>query len=322
MIIVLLIWALLSRRGSTAGWGDIRQGLWINLIRWAASNVRPSTHVKSWRPNILVLAGSPTKRWYLIDLSDALSSKRGLLTIATILPEATPAQRKQQLAETVREHLATRKVKALVRVVSAPTAYVGASVLVEAYGLGALVPNTVLLGDGETTSDPDEYATMIRRIHEASRHVVVVRADEDTTFGDRRRIDIWLGSMRDNGALMITLADTLRTSKSWRKATITVRMVVRDREAEDEVANNLRTIFTTARLDVDVEVIVDARPTAAVISQRSASADLTMIGLPNPSNYPDDFADRLTSALEGIDAPTPVMFVLASDDIDLAAILA
>ena len=322
VIIILLIWVLLARRGSQAGWGDIRQGLWINLIRWAASQIRPSTDVKSWRPNILVLAGSPTKRWYLIDLANALSSKRGLLTIATILPESTPAQRKQNLAETVREHLADRKVRALVRVVSAPTAYVGASVLVEAYGLGALMPNTVLLGDGETTSNPDEYATMITRIHEASRHVIIVRADDDTTFGERRQIDIWLGSMRDNGALMMTLADTMRTSKSWRKASITVRMVVAERDAQHEVAGNLRSIFSAARLDVGVDVIVDSRAPSVVIAERAASADLTMIGLPNPSNHPDDFAESLASTLAAINLTTPVMFVLASDDIDLEAILA
>ncbi len=209
MAVVTVIWGLLNRRRARAQWGDIRQGLWINLIRWAAAHIRPSTHAKSWRPNILVLAGSPTKRWYLIDLANTLSHDRGLLTIATILPEPAPSQRKRHLAETVREHLAERKVDALVRVVSAPTPYVGASVLVEAYGLGGLVPNTVLLGDGETTSDADEYATMIHHFHDAGRNVVVVRAADDTTFGDRRRIDVWLRSMRDNGALMIMLANTL-----------------------------------------------------------------------------------------------------------------
>ena len=164
LAIVIAIWGLLNRRRARAQWGDIRQGLWINLIRWAAAHIRPSTHAKGWRPNILVLAGSPTKRWYLIDLANAMSHGRGLLTIATIVPDPTPSQRKRHLAETVREHLAERKVDALVRVVSAPTPYVGASVLVEAYGLGGLVPNTVLLGDAETTSDAGEYAAMIRRI--------------------------------------------------------------------------------------------------------------------------------------------------------------
>ena len=321
MAVVIAIWGLLNRRRARAQWGDIRQGLWINLIRWAAAHVRPSLHAKSWRPNILVLAGSPTKRWYLIDLANDLSHDRGLLTIATILPEPAPSQRKRQLAETVREHLSERKVDALVRVVSAPTPYVGASVLVEAYGLGGLVPNTVLLGDGETTSDADEYATMLRRIHDAGRNVVVVRAPDDTTFGRRRQIDVWLRSMRDNGALMIMLANTLRGSKSWRKSTITVRMVAAKEEAAIEIAANLRSLFAKARLVVDVDVIVDTRRAREVIGERSGSADLTLIGLPDPCAHPDDFPERLSGMLSQIETATPVAFVLASNDVDLEAIL-
>lgn len=321
MAIVLAIWGLLNRRRARAQWGDIRQGLWINLIRWAAGHIRPSTHAKSWRPNILVLAGSPTKRWYLIDLANALSHDRGLLTIATILPEPAPSQRKRQLAETVREHLAERKVDALVRVVSAPTPYVGATVLVEAYGLGGLVPNTVLLGDGENTSDAEEYATMIRRIHDAGRNIVVVRAPDDTTFGQRRRIDVWLRSMRDNGALMIMLANTLRASKSWKKATVTVRMIAAKEEAAAEIDANLRALFAKARLVVDVDVIVDSRPTATVIGERSGSADLSLIGLPDPCTHLDDFPARLSALLSAIETSTPVAFALASNDVDLEAIL-
>ncbi len=321
IVIVIMIWGLLSRRRAHAQWGDIRQGLWINLIRWAAAHIRPATHAKGWRPNILVLAGSPTKRFYLIDLANTLSHDRGLLTIATILPEPAPAQRKRQLAETVREHLAERKVDALVRVVSAPTPYVGASVLVEAYGLGGLVPNTVLLGDGETTSDASEYATMIHRIHDAGRNVVVVRAEDDTTFGNRRQIDVWLHSMKDNGAMMIMLANTLRGSKSWRKATISVRMIVAKQEAVEGISANLKTIFTNARLVVDVDVIVDGRPTGQVIGERAGAADLSLIGLPDPCAHPDDFPQRFSEMLSGIQTTTPVAFVLASNDVDLASIL-
>ncbi len=321
LIAIVVLWVLLSRRRARARWGDIRQLLWLTLVRWAAGHIRPSTHARSWRPNILVLAGSPTKRWYLIDLANALSHNRGLLTIATIMPESAPTERKRHLAETVREHLAERKVDALVRVVSAPSSYVGASVLVEAYGLGGLVPNTVLLGDGETTSDPGEYATMLVRLHDAGRNVVVVRAADDTTFGDRRRIDVWLSSMRDNGTLMITLANTMRASRSWRKATLRVRMVVTNDDAAREVAANLRSMFAQARLVAEVDVIVDDRPVTTVIGERSASTDLTLVGLPDPCAHPDDFAERLHKLLSTVDTPSPIAFVLASNDVDLTALL-
>ena len=321
VLFVSLIWALLNRRRSKVRWGDIRQGIWINLVRWAASHVRRSTDSKNWRPNILVLAGSPTKRWYLIELANALSQSRGLLTVATILPEPAPSQRKRQLAETVRDHLSERDVNALVRVVSAPSPYVGASVLVEAYGLGSLMPNTVVLGDGETTSDPDEYATMVQRIHDAGRNVVVVRAPDDTTFGERKQIDVWLRSIRDNGALMIVLADTLRSSKLWRRSKVTVRMVVPLQAAAEEVTENLRELFTTARIRVEIDVIVDERPVHEVIGERAESADLTLVGLPDPCVDQDGFAHRLEATLTLVSTERPVAFVLGSNDVDLEALL-
>jgi amino acid transporter len=313
------IWTLLNRRRARARWGDIRQGLWINLIRWGAGHIRPSTHAKGWRPNILVLAGSPTKRFHLIDLAHDLSHGRGLLTIATILPEPTPSPRKRQLAETVREHLAERNVKALVRVVSAPTPYLGASVLVEAYGLGGLVPNTVVLG--VTSGEPAEYTVMIRRIHEAGRNIVVLRSAGVETFGDRRRIDVWLRSMRDNGALMLTLANTLKSSAAWKRATITLRMVVASDEARAGVEANLRDVLTKARLDVDVDVIADPRPVGEVIAGLSSWADLTMVGLPDPCVHEDDFGDRFDALLARVSTERSVAFVLASNDVDLSALL-
>jgi amino acid transporter len=318
---VLAIWGILSRRQARARWGDIRQGLWLALVRWSATHIRPSVHTKSWRPNILVLAGSPTKRWYLIDLANGLSHNRGLLTVATILPDPTPSERKKHLAETLRDHLAERDVDALVRVVSAPSSYIGASVLVEAYGLGGLVPNTVLLGDGETTSDPVEYATMIKRLHDAGRNVILVRADEGTDFGSRRSIDVWLSSMRDNGALMITLANTLRAARSWRKATITIRMIVESEEAVEEVARNLRSLLAQARLVAGVDVIADARPVPEVISDGFGSPDLILIGLPDPCQHADDFSAPLAEMLASIHTTSPTAFVLASNDVDLEALL-
>ncbi len=320
--IVVAIWTLLRRRNSRARWGDIRQGMWVSIVRWAAGHVRPSTHAKSWRPNILVLAGSPTKRWYLIDLANSLSSNRGLLTIATILPDPTTHERKRQLAETVREHLSERDVDALVRVVSAPSPYVGASVLVEAYGLGGLVPNTVVLGDGETTSDPAEYAEMIERFHQAGRNIVVVRAADDTTFGDHRHIDVWLSSIRDNGALMITLANTMKASRGWRKAMVTIRMVVASPEAAAGVRRNLEGVLSTARLTAELDVIVDGRAITTVIAETSTPADLTFVGLPDPCTHGDDFAERLDAMLSSSDLHRPTAYVLSSNDVDLKELMA
>jgi len=317
--VVAVIWTLLSRRRARARWGDIRQGLWITLIRWGAGHIRPAAHAKGWRPNILVLAGSPTKRFRLIELANNLSHGRGMLTVATIMPDATPTARKQQLAETVREHLAERDVRALVRVVSAPSPYVGASVLVEAYGLGGLVPNTVLMG--ATSSEPAEFTAMIRRMHDAGRNVVLLRAVDDVGFGDRRRIDVWLRSVRDNGALMLMLAYALKASGPWKHATITLRMIVGSEEARLAADANLRAMLSTARLDVEVDVIADDRPVGDVIAGLSSAADLTLVGLPDPCIHVDEFGQRFDAVVANVSMERSVAFVLASNDVDLEAIL-
>ena len=98
-------------------------------------------------------------------------------------------------------------------------------------------------------------------------------------------------------------------------------MIAAKQEAADGIAGNLRAIFAAARLVVDVDVIVDERPTSIVIGERSGSADLSLIGLPDPCAHPDDFPERLARLLSEIETPTPVAFVLASNDVDLEAIL-
>ena len=48
---------------------------------------------RTWKPNLLVLSGSPTNRWYLIELASAISQDRGFVTVAAVVPEETPRER-------------------------------------------------------------------------------------------------------------------------------------------------------------------------------------------------------------------------------------
>ena len=226
------------------------------------------------------------------------------------------------MALTIREHLEERSVEALVRVVSAESPYKGAGLLVEAYGLGSLVPNTIMLGDGETTKDKAEYASMVARIHEANRNVVIVRAPESYTFGARKRIDVWLHGLRGNGSLMLTLAHLLATSLEWRHSKIYLRMIVKNREGAEDARTNLVALIDTARIAADVEVIVDERPALSVIAEVSRRSDIAFLGLPTPNE--DDhtaFAATLAELQSKTSAIPAVAFLLASSDGELQHIL-
>jgi amino acid transporter len=321
-VIVLGVYLWLKRQGLQSTWGDVRQGVWQAMIRWGLFNLRAETEARSWRPHFLVLAGNPEKRWYLIDLANTISHDRGILSVATILPaSAATTDRKKNLADTIRDHMEERGVDALVRVVSAPTPYQGAATLVEAYGMGYLVPNTVLLGDGETTNDPIEYAQMVASIYRANRNVVIVRADADRVFGHRRHVDVWWQSMRGNGSLMVTLGHLVSSSLTWSKGGLNVRMIVKDQEGAAGARSNLADLISSTRMVANVDVIVDDRPPLDVIGATSTTADLTFIGLPRPTDDIEEFTAHLRSLLERTRHLPAVAYVLAAQEVEFDRIL-
>ncbi len=320
-VIVLAVYLWLKRQGLRSTWGDVRQGVWQAMIRWGLFNLRADTEARSWRPHFLVMAGNPEKRWYLIDLANTISHDRGILSVATILPGSASTKRKDNLAATIRDHLEERDVDALVRVVSAPSPYQGAVTLVEAYGMGYLVPNTVLLGDGETTQDPLEYAQMIASFYRANRNVVIIQADAKRLFGERRHIDVWWQSMRGNGSLMVTLGHLISTSLSWTNVDLNVRMIVRDESGANGARENLAGLISSTRMQANVEVVVDARRPLDVIAAAATPADLTFIGLPRPTEDLEAFAAHLRYLIDRTRHLPAVAYVLAAQDIEFDRIL-
>ncbi len=129
---------------------------------------------KNWRPHLLVLSGAPTKRWHLIDLASSLTHNRALLTVATVIPSKNIAdERITKMEASISNYLVQRGVQALVRVVAASNTFYGAERLVQIYGLGALMPNTVLLGASEEASLRPAYCRMLTNFYDARRNIVL-----------------------------------------------------------------------------------------------------------------------------------------------------
>lgn len=323
-VVVAAIYFILQRREMRTTWGDVRQGIWQAMVRWGLLNLRASSDPKNWRPHLLVLAGNPAKRWYLIDLANAIAHDRAIINVAAILPEGslTPERRKA-LTATLRDHLEERGVAALLRVVSAPSPYEGASLLVEAYGLGSLVPNTILLGDKEGSDDRAAYCSMLADMFGDKRNLVVVRADEQRGFGSRRRIDVWWQGLRGNGSLMLTLAHLLGSSLYWRDAEVNIKMIIKDPDGIAEAEANLTALIRRSRMDVRITVMTAAGDPIDTIVAKSGGADLVMMGLPNPQllRDVDDFEERYSSLLERTSTLNAVAYVLASEDIAFHDIL-
>lgn len=231
-------------------------------------------------------------------------------------------ERKQVLEENIRDFMAKRSVQGLVRVTTGPDAFQGSKDLVEAYGLGALVPNTIILGDSENSELIHEYCDMITSFYQQQRNVIVVHDNEGTGFGKRQRIDVWWGGLKGNGGLMI-LAYLLQSSRKWWDAKVNIKMVVDEPKAVADVQQNLTHILEKIRIDAEPEVLVsNGRSFDKVLHESSQGADLVLMGMAEPGKtdeegfvtYYEDLHNRLTNL------PTTIM-VLAAEEISFGEVL-
>jgi hypothetical protein len=320
IVVVLGIYIWLERRELKSAWGDVRRGIWMALTRAGLLRLRSTRDPKNWRPHLLVLSGSPTRRWYLIRFADWLSHRRALVTVSSVITdESVTLDRQRAMENTIHDYLARRGIEALIRLIRAPDPFEGAERLVEAYGLGELSPNTYLGGDSEVPEHRDAYCRMIARFHEGRRNVVILHYNADLRFGRRERIDVWWGGLKRNGGLMLTLAYLLQTSVDWRGAEVCVKMVVPTPEAAAGARPNLEAIVGSMRSGATAEVLVsDGRPFVDIMRESSSGADFILMGMREPDDGFLQAYERMRDAVEGM--PTAA-FVLAAEDMPFGEIV-
>lgn len=319
-LFVILIYAWLKQREMKAAWGDVRNGIWMAITRAGLMRISTNPESKTWRPHPIVLSGAPTNRWHLIELASSLTHNRGILTVSTVLTSTNiNSDRRKKMEQNIREFLNKRSIQGLVRVTTAPNAFEGGKRLIESYGLGALVPNTVILGDSENSEYREKYCDMISYFYEQQRNVLVVHENEDKGYGNRQRIDIWWGGLKGNGGLMIILGYLLQSSLSWYDAEVRLKMVVDNDNAEEGAKKNLDQIVKKIRIGAKPEIIVsNGRPFNEILRESSKDADLVFLGMAAPDKNFTSYYEGLQSKLKGL--PTTIM-VLASEESTFGEVL-
>ncbi|MGB7439486.1 MAG: Na-K-Cl cotransporter [Coleofasciculaceae cyanobacterium] len=319
-IIVFGIYIWLERRELESAWGDVRQGIWMALVRQGVMRLDYTPDTKNWRPHILVFSGAPTRRWNLIELASHLTHNRSMFTVSSVLPPGSrDASQQAEMEATIRDYLEKRGVHGLVRIITAPDLCTGAQRMVETYGIGPLVPNTILLGDSENPVRRERYCQMITSLHQAQRNVVIFRDAEDRGFGRRQQIDVWWGGMQANGGLMLILAYLLRTSIAWRGADLNLKLVVANEAAAQAARTNLDLMIEQLRIGAKSQVIVaNGRPFNEILRRSSEGADLVFLGMAQPEENFSAYYERLQELATGLPA---TVLVLAAPDFAFSEVL-
>ena len=321
-----VIYLLMKRRGLKAHWGDMKYGIIMLMVQFGLYKLaKKQPDEKTWRPNILVLSGSPTSRWYLIEIANAFSHGYGLLTVASILPEKhVSPQRRENIEKTISNYLEERKVKALVKVYPADDLMNGMSTLIEGYGFGPIEPNTILLGKTEEEKNLIPFVELIKVIHEHKRNLIIVKEGEVLSDTKKdRRIDIWWNQKSKNAGLILALAYLLNTSPSWPRSKLIFKAITSSEDNRTNTEKGLRTFVEEGRLEAEVEVVLcESSDTFDTIKKCSNGADFVFIGLQPPASEEtkEEYSQYLKDIMQKTQGMPPVAYVLSSEAVDFQKI--
>jgi amino acid transporter len=322
------IYQYLKRTSGPARWADSRRSYHLQRIRanLLAAAQEPE-HPRDWRPQLLVFSDDTHRRQRLLQFAEWLESDTGFATVVRILEgEGIKMLKLREEAEKeLRKDIAASESEAFPLVVVAPNMIQGIHTLVQAYGIGPLKVNTILLNwfEHEPTSKRGIREILYgRRIKTAFRlgcNIIVLKTDDqgwqnlEKNPVTERRIDVWWWDDASSH-LMLLLAYLTTRNKQWQGALIRVLAPSFDHPTEDKIAA-FRQKLEQVRIEAEPEMVFNAK--ASNVIGYSKGSSLVFLPFRLKGNRPVDPFDQ---PIEQILADLPLTaLVLAAEDVELEA---
>ena len=325
LAVIAVIFTLLRHRSLESTFGDARRGYYYERIRLALQRLSSlPADPKNWRPQFVVLAESEERHRQLIEYAGLLNNRRGILTMGCIVPlparhgglEAMPGNpspeelrrgQLQRMAAFARKHGVTLFPVA----VAAPENDFDASlnVFLQAYALGPLTPNIVMLGWPADPGRVEAYCRHIGVVCRLRKSCVLMLNSERACPPDAPEgtIDVWWRG-RINGSLMLILAYLLTCNPSWRKCQLRLLRITTPDEKES-AERELHELVEEARIQAQCLAIVSKRSFADVLREYSADAAVLFLGfIPPEEGQERVFHENYRRMLAGL----PMSFLVAS----------
>ncbi len=302
---VTLLYLWVKRRSLELDSADIWAGIWQSLVRSGLYRLRGArADGATWRPHMLLFGGHPGHRPHLLRLAQWIVQEHGLLTNFTLLPterrasgafglstQDDPQAERAEITDPAMslpsmdsyEDLRLHSVFHTTR--SCPTVAEGITQAAHWYGLVGMEPNAAMLGWPRRAARAHDYARSVETLLQRDLNVLLLKADGARGFGKRQKLDVWWGTNQVNGGLMLIIAHFIQRNAAWARARVRVVTVVNSSEEIAPRHKALRALLAEGRVHAEV-VVMDASqrdaPPLELLRQRSAKADLVVLGLQRP----------------------------------------
>jgi len=336
--LVVAVHQFLSRAAVPTRWADSRYAHNFRRVRDLLIAMREgSPHSRDWRPHILAVCNEKAGRARLLRFADWIEGDSGFTTAVRIVIESRWLDREVRHAaqQELEKEIRDEDMETFALAVTAPDLTAGFRVLMQAYGLGPLHANTILMGAQEQfgerkrEGDSDAPVAALRAALEQGRNVLLLEAGDAAWEGIRatreedRRIDVWwLGD--ETSRLSLLLAHLTTRSEGWNDATIRVWVMGDEEQGGKANGTMLGRAESQERVrafleEVHIDAVVRAVAVEGVAQIAEHSRDASLVFMPFLVR-----AGRLLGPfgrpLEWVLPTMPVTaLVVAAEDIDLSA---
>lgn len=294
MIVVFSMWLLfriINLREVESRWGDAQSGFIFERARQNLWRLEQQLeHPKNWRPIILTMCGGAGVRPHLPVFGHWLAAGHGIQSLGQIIHgdvENQLERRREQLA-ILRKYIEEQRLMAFPSVIVTPYLSDGVEALVQCHGLGALRPNTVLMGWPQDASRAEVFGAITRTVSALGCSVVAVRLrheglqqEQDPWNVPAGPIDIWWRGLK-NGELMLLLAHMLHQADEWRNREIRLLRAIESETAHQEITRHLEKLIQTARIPATPTTVV-AGKVAQTIQDTSRDSSIAVLGFEPPA---------------------------------------
>ncbi len=281
--VLVLLFLFLKRKELTLQSGDTWTGVWSSLVKTGLGRISASKlMVKNWRPNVILFSGGEKNRPHLVEMGKALVGKMGVFTNFELTEQ--PSGDIIFGLKDIGTHTNSQTEKGVfTRRHTCRDIYEGIDIISRVYGFAGFEPNTILMGWGKNTRNPEKFARLLSGLKRQDYNCVFLSYDKEKGFGSYASIDYWWNGKGRGLSLVLALLKFITSSNRWRTARVRILVIHKDSSKTDTLYGLINQLVDNHRLSVEVKVInnaVEQLPEETIISGESHNTDLTIMDLP------------------------------------------
>jgi len=327
--LIAAVYQYLNRTAVPVRWRDSRRAYRFRRVKLGLREIASEAEGPSdWQPHVLVFTEGLERRARVLRFASWITGGSGLVT-ATSLVEGEGASKQvldrcEEIEAELREEIEEQELDIYALAVGAPDLRSAMTTLVQAWGVGPIRSNTVLLnwmapnaGDASAAAEL-WYGRMVAGAVRLKQHVIVLDTDESAwerlaeILPPARRIDVWWFD-DESSRLALLLAHLMTRTEEWEDATICVLAPASD-EAAKRSRSALERRLDEVRIDAVTEIVPE--PQIGDVVEHSRDAALVFVPLRVEGMR---LADAFGFGIEVLLEPLPIVaLIAASQDVQLS----